>query len=163
MIANAVPHRKNPTELFYYYRTVRRVESVGNGRGETETDSSSKTFVRVAVVFTRRTIPRLSWLEGRNKNLVDRGEELAGKGVTGLVRCVFANLQAATVYRIDAHHFHPFHFSFVSLPFLDLDAPFHRYRCSLFVPTSFHRLNWFSTAHWFLVDATRLDEWPNHL
>ena len=83
MIANAVPHRKNPTELFYYYRTVRRVESVGNGRGETETDSSSKTFVscNFAVVFTRRTIPRLSGFERRKNNLVDRGEELAGKDV----------------------------------------------------------------------------------
>ena len=80
--------------------------------------------------------------------MVDRGEELAGKGVTGLVRCVFANLQAATVYRIDAHHFHPFHFSFVSLPFLDLDAPFqfHRYRCSWLVRPESH------------VDATRLVE-----
>ena len=76
--------------------------------------------------------------------MVDRGEELGERCVTGRVRCVFANLQAATVYRIDAHLFHPFHFSFVSFPFLDLDAPFQfQYRCSLLVPGS-------------LVDATRL-------
>ena len=30
------------------------------------------------------------------------------------------------LYRVDAHLFHPFHFSFFSLPFLDLDASFHR-------------------------------------
>ena len=47
--------------------------------------------------------------------------------VTGRVWCVFVNLQAATVYRIDVHLFHhSLHFSFFSLPFLDLDASFHR-------------------------------------
>ena len=59
--------------------------------------------------------------------------------VTGCVRCVFANLQAETVYRVDAHRFSPFHFSFFSLLFLDLDA-------------SFHRFKWF--VPWSLVDAT---------
>ena len=57
------------------------LESVGNGRDETETDSSSKTFGRFAVVFTRRAIPRFIGCERRNNNLVDRGEELAGKDV----------------------------------------------------------------------------------
>ena len=63
--------------------TGRRVESIGNGRDETETDSSSNTFAwdKVAVVFTGRTIPRLNGSERRNNNLVDRGEELAGKDV----------------------------------------------------------------------------------
>ena len=60
------------------------MESVGNGRDEMETDSSSKT---VAVVFTRQTIPRLSGFERRNNNLVDRGEELAGKDVQLLDVC----------------------------------------------------------------------------
>ena len=61
----------------------------------------------------------------------------------GRVRCVIANLQAATVYRIDAHLFHhSLNFSFFSLPFLDLDASFHRFRFSI-VPVS-------------LLDATRL-------
>ena len=64
------------------------------------------------------------------------------------VQCVFANLQAATDYRIDAHLFPPFHISFFSFPFLDLDAHFHRFE-------------WM--ALWSLVDATRLVKWPNHL
>ena len=95
------------------------MESVGNGQEETETDSSSKTFGFgmvgwgiFAVVFTRRTIPRLSGRKRRNNNLVDRGEELGERCVTGCVRCVFANLQVATVYRVDAHRFSPFHFSY---------------------------------------------------
>ena len=59
------------------------MESVGNGQNETETISSSKTFGcgNFAVVFTRRAIPRLSGSEWRKNNLVDRGEELAGKDV----------------------------------------------------------------------------------
>ena len=107
------------------------MESVGIGQEETETNSSSKTFEfgLVAVVFTRQTIPRLSERKGRKHNLVDRGEELGERCVTGCVRCVFANLQVATVYRVDAHRFSPFHFSF-PFPFLDLDASFHRFKCS---------------------------------
>ena len=129
------------------------MESVGNGRDETEMDSSSKTFVLCifAVVFTRRTIPRLSGSEWRNNNLVDRGEELGERCVTGRVRCVVAHWPAATGYRIDAQLFHPFHFSFFSLPFLDLDGSFHQFRGSSFLaPES-------------LVDATRFVEGPHRL
>ena len=62
--------------------------------------------------------------------------------VTGRVRCVIANLRPAKgLCRIDAHLFHPFHFSFFSLPFLDLDAHFYRF-------------DWM--VLWSLVDATRL-------
>ena len=47
-----------------------------NGREETETISSSKTFGlgKFAVVFTRRTILRLSCLWRKNNHLVDRSE-----------------------------------------------------------------------------------------
>ena len=125
------------------------MESVGNGQEETETDSSSKTFGFgmvgwgiFAVVFTRRTIPRLSGRKRRNNNLVDRGEELGERCVTGCVRCVFAHLRVAKgLCRIDAHLFPPYHFSFFSFPFLDLDAHFYRFE-------------WM--ALWSLVDATRL-------
>ena len=42
----------------------RRVESVGKGQDETETDSSSNWFGTDAVASTRQTIPRRSeWLE----------------------------------------------------------------------------------------------------
>ena len=134
------------------------MESVGNGQEETETDSSSKTFGFgmvgwgiFAVVFTRRTIPRLSGRKRRNNNLVDRGEELGERCVTGRVRCVVAHWPAATGYRIDAQLFHPFHFSFFSLPFLDLDGSFHQFRGSSFLaPES-------------LVDATRFVEGPHRL
>ena len=86
------------------------MESVGNGRDERETDSSSKTFEfgDVAVVFTRRTIPRLSGRKGRNNNLVNRGEELGERCVTGRVRCVVAHLRA-TVQRIDEPAVSSFH------------------------------------------------------
>ena len=76
------------------------MESVGNGQEEKETDSSQKTFGfgRFAVVFTRRTIPRLSGRKRRNNNLVDRGEELGERCVTGRVRCVVAHLRVAKDY-----------------------------------------------------------------
>ena len=51
--------------------------------------------------------------------------------------------------QINAHLFHPFHFSFFSFSFIDLGAFFHRFKCS-------------SMAHWSLVDATRLVEWWPH-
>ena len=123
-------------------RIDRRVESAGNGQDETETDSSSKTFGlgKFAVLFTRWTIPRLNGRKRKNNNLVDRGKERFGAVCCS---CPFSSSKG--LCRIDAHLFPPFHISFVSLPFLDLDAhfQFHRFRCSLLVPGS-------------LVDATRL-------
>ena len=73
--------------------TGRRVESIGNGRDETETDSSSNTFAwdKVAVVFTGRTIPRLNGSERRNNNLVDRGEELCERCTCALCCCPFTS------------------------------------------------------------------------
>ena len=69
------------------------MESVGNGRDESETDSSSKTleYCRVAVVFTGRTIPLLSGRKEINNNLVNRGEESGEKICIGRVGCDVAD------------------------------------------------------------------------